>query len=295
LDVSTRSNRGRLTGMYNTWLQVGFVIGPLVGALLVAEIGFRSAMLVCASLTAFGLAVAVVALPETAKSDRELLYVKPNPQFNPCQNLGDAWHQVAALLRSDKSVATAYGLYSITLFAGEGVILSTTSLLLQRRFGERIALGTLVLGVASASGILLGMRSAIASVTGPVAGHLSDRYLRRWSVVVGSLMLGMVSFGLLFFAESIWLVALGLALGAISGGAALATLTAYVGDLAPPGRQGMVMGAYATAGDVGSTAGPFLAFSLVMFVDLRWVYLLCTITFLVGLWLIRRVRRAELS
>lgn len=83
---------------------------------------------------------------------------------------------------------------------------------------------------------------------------------------------------------------LGVALGAVSGGAALATLAACVGDLAPPGRQGVVMGAYATAGDVGSMAGPFLAFALLSVVELRWVYLLCTFTFLVGLWLIWRSR-----
>jgi MFS family permease len=85
------------------------------------------------------------------------------------------------------------------------------------------------------------------------------------------------------------------ALGAISGGAALATLAAQMGDLTPPDREDVVIGAYATAGDVGSMAGPFLAFALLSVVDLRWVYLLCTFTFLVGLWLIWRSRGKPLQ
>jgi len=79
---------------------------------------------------------------------------------------------------------------------------------------------------------------------------------------------------------------LGVMVSAVSGGAALATLAAQVGDLTPPGKEGVVMGAYATAGDVGSTAGPFLAFALLSVADLRWVYLLCTLAFVAGLGLV---------
>jgi MFS family permease len=82
---------------------------------------------------------------------------------------------------------------------------------------------------------------------------------------------------------------MGIALSAVSGGAALAALAAQVGDLTPPGQEGVVMGAYATAGDVGSTAGPFLAFALLSAAGLRWVYLLCTLAFVVGLGLTWRL------
>ena len=187
---------------------------------------------------------------------------------------------------------TASFLFLITMFAGEGVVLSTVSLLLQRRFGERVVLGSLALGVASAGGLLLGLRSVLAGTVGPVAGYLSDAH-GRWSMITVSLILGIAGFGLLAYATSMWLVVLGIVLGAASGGAALATLAALVGDLAPSGRQGMVMGVYATAGDVGSTAGPFLAFALVSVVDLRWVYVLCSVIFLAGLLLTWRGRRAR--
>jgi MFS family permease len=97
------------------------------------------------------------------------------------------------------------------------------------------------------------------------------------------------------YTTSLALVVLGIALGAAGSGAVLSALAALVGDLTPVGRQGAVMGLYAAAGDVGSTAGPFLAFALVSMADLRWVYLICSVTFLIGLALARPRRRSQLN
>ena len=82
-------------------------------------------------------------------------------------------------------------------------------------------------------------------------------------------------------------------MGAVSAGAALAALAAYVGDATPPGKQGVIMGAYAAAGDIGSTAGPVLAFALVSVMDVRWVYAFCALVFLIGLGLSWQARRPD--
>jgi MFS family permease len=294
LDVSTQFDRGRLTGIYNTWLWAGFALAPLMGGFLVDVIGFRPAMLICAGLTAIGLIVAVVALPETAQLAEKDTERKPRPPSSLQSRLGNISHQgIRGFLDNNRNLVTVSLLLLITQFAGEGIALSTTSLLLQRRFGASVLLGGLVLGVASAGGILLALRSLLAGAVGPLAGHLSDTRAGRWPVIVGSLVVGMLGFGLLSFAASPGSVLLGVVLGAVSGGAALATLAAQMGDWAPPGREGVAMGTYATAGDVGSMAGPFLAFALLAIVDLQWVYLLCTFTFLIGLGLVWRMRRRE--
>ena len=289
LDVSTRANRGRLSGLYNTWVQIGLAVGPLVGGLLVSSMGFRPAMLVCAGLTAAGFAIVLVALPETAQLSGREIRLEAGSALSLPRQLTRAWQSSGALLAADRGLMTAAWLLLITQFASIGIVLSTVSLLLQQRFGESLDLGSLALGVGSASGILLGLRSALASVTGPLAGRLSDRHSGRRPVIAGALALGILGFGTLFVARSLEVIVLGVALGALSDGAALAALTAYMGDLTPPGRQGIAMGAFATAGDIGTTAGPFLAFALASTVDLRWIYLLCTLAFLVGLWLIWRV------
>jgi MFS family permease len=280
-----------LTGLYNTWLWTGFALGPLVGGFLVDSAGFRPAMLACAGLTALGLAVAVVALPETAQRARGNTQRGARPVLSLGHRLSEISRRwVRTLLRDKRSLVTVSWLLLITQFAGEGVALSTISLLLQRRFGQSVAVGSVVLGVASAAGVLLALRSLLAGAVGPLAGHLSDTRTGRWPVIVGSLLVGIMGFGLLSFAASLGAIVLGVALGAVSGGTALATLAAQVGDLTPPGREGVVMGAYATAGDIGSMAGPFLAFALLSVVDLQWVYLLCVFAFLFGLGLVCRSR-----
>jgi len=308
LDVSTQSNRGRLTGIYNAWMWAGFAFGPLAGGFLADIVGFRLAMLVCASLTAIGLAVAVLALPETAQFVNGNTQRKPRPvsglQLDLRRRLNNvSRRRVRRLLHGNRSLVTASCLLLITQFAGEGVVLSTISLLCQQRFGPTVALGSLVLGVASVGGVMLGLRSLLAGTVGLLAGHLSDAHAGRWSVIVVSFLVGIAGFSLLFFATSPGAIGLGVALSAISGGAALATLMAQMGDLTPfhhvndvtaSGREGIVMGAYATVGDAGSMAGPLLAFALLSVVDLRWVYLLCMFTFLVGLWLIWRNRGVQL-
>jgi len=47
------------------------------------------------------------------------------------------------------------------------------------------------------------------------------------------------------------------------------------------------MGVYATAGDVGSTLGPFLAFALLSLMELRWIYTVCAAAFVFALGLAR--------
>lgn len=290
LDVSTPADRGRWMGVYNAWAQVGLALGPVVGGFLVDGLGFRQAMFLCAGATAVGLAVAVALLPETSRFAESGGPAGASEASTWYRGWGSLWRErLQAFLRSNRGLIVAASLYLIMRFAGTGVVLSTISLLLQQRFGERVFLGTFTLGVASAGGLLLGLRSVLAGTVGPVAGHLSDAH-GRWPAITISLILGIVGFGLLAYATSMWLVVLGVAVSAASGGTALAALAALVGDLAPAGRQGRVIGVYATAGDIGSTAGPFLAFALLSAVDLKWVYGFCSATFLVGLWLVWRSR-----
>jgi MFS family permease len=294
LDVSTRANRGRLTGLYSTWMWVGFGLGPLLGGFLVDIIAFRPAMLTLSGITAVGLVVALVALPETSQPRQRATGPEAREQSSPRGRLSDGWRRrTRTFLRANRSLATPMWMNLILQFTGEGVVLSTLSLLLQQRFGQWVALGGVTLGVASAGGVLLALRSLLAGVAGPVAGHLSDAQTGRWPLIAASFAVGVLGFGVLSFATSAWALALGVALAAISGGSGLAMLAAGVGDLTPAGRKGTVMGAYVMAGDVGSMAGPFLAFALLSVVDLKWVYLLCAFVLLIGLYLLRRRRGAQ--
>lgn len=102
-----------------------------------------------------------------------------------------------------------------------------------------------------AVGVMLGIHQLIRIPGNPLAGQPYDRWGHRPLFLAG-MVLALLDVGL----------------GAAGSGAVLATLAARVGDLTPPGREGTVMGMYAAAGDVGSTAGRFLAFALAPIIDL---------------------------
>ncbi len=65
LDLCTPQNRGRLTGLYNIFIWVGFAIGPALGGRLSDTAGFQTAMLVCAAISAAGLLFSFFFVKET--------------------------------------------------------------------------------------------------------------------------------------------------------------------------------------------------------------------------------------
>ncbi len=275
LDRSSREDRGRLTGFYQMFYLLGLTLSPLVGGALTDALGFQPAVAACAGLSAVGLAVAAMALPETGPQ-RAAARSKP-------AGLRLTVGQLLALRHSDPRVLLAAGLYFAVFFVSSGVLMSTIGLYLDRRWAGGLTVGGVSVGVASMAGGMLALRSLLGIAAGPAAGTLSDRLRSRWPVVGFGLLLGLLGFALLAAGGGVSSVAAGVALVALGSGALIATLAAVVGDLAAGSRQGMIMGVLATAGDAGSAAGPLLAYSLAVAMDLRWVYLSCAATLALGL------------
>jgi len=280
LDRSSHEDRGRMTGFYQMFYLLGLTLSPLVGGTLTDVLGFRPALAACAGLSAVGLAVAAVALPETGP---ERAAAGP---AQPTAGLRLTLRHLLALRQADHRVLLAAVLYFATFFVSSGVLMSTVGLYLGQRWAGGLAVGGATVGVASMAGGMLALRSLLGIAAGPAAGTLSDRLRSRWPVVCLGLFLGLLGFALLSVGGGVLSVAGGVALVALSGGALIATLAAIVGDLAmgrQAPRQGMVMGVLATSGDAGSAAGPLLAYALAATMDLRWVYMLCAGILALGL------------
>lgn len=278
LDTAPPTARGRAMGLWSTGILSGYIGGSLVGGVLIDAAGFRAAMLACAGSSLLGLLVAAVWLPETRPADAPVQSGR-----SAAQTLSTLWRSLLETVTASRAAAAALALYGIFVFAGDGVLLSTMTLLLQQRFGQQVAWAGLALGVVSASGALTALRSGIAVVAGPLAGHLSDGRLGRRPVILASLILGVAAFLLLRSAASLPGVLLAVLFSAVSGGCALAALPAYLGDHIPAGKQGPATGAMATAGDIGSTIGPALSFGLAPLLGLNAVYLLGAGLFLGGI------------
>jgi len=272
LDYSSSEDRGRMTGFFQMAFMLGLAISPILGGPLTDAVGFRSAVRICAAVSGIGLVVALVALPETRPTD-----VEPSGRLwdgVQRQRLvvwASAWRQV------DQRILRASYIYFVAFFINGGVMMSTISLFLKQQGGTNISLGGMAIGVASLAGMLLAMRAVLGMVAGPVAGVLSDWLGDRWPVVRGGIVVGSIGFLILALWSSLAAIPLGVALVASSAAALLTALAALVGDLASGERQGVTMGALATAGDAGSAIGPLVAFALAATMDLRWIYLMSAV------------------
>jgi MFS family permease len=196
-------------------------------------------------------------------------------------SLRPAW--VSSLRGLDRRLLLVGYLYFIIFFVSNGVLMSTVSLYLGQRWGDRISLGSVVVGVSSLAGAILALRALLGIVAGPVAGVISDRLVSRWPVTGGGILLGVTGFLLLTMPAGIWVVPLGVSLVAMSAGAMIAVLAAQVGDTVGGSGRGVSMGLMATAGDAGSALGPLLAYGLAASFDLRWVYFVCALILASGL------------
>jgi MFS family permease len=288
LDWSTPADRGRMTGFYQMAFLIGLAISPLLGGLLTDALGFRPAVRICAAISAFGLALAFVALPET----RPFVAIAQPRLWGVVQRqrlagLASAWRQV------DRRILLAAYIYLVTFFVNGGVLMSTISLYLSQRWGASISRNGGVIGVASLAGLMLALRALLGLLAGPLAGVASDRLHNRWPVVRIGLLLGMAGFALLALPRGLWTILIGVALVALSAGGLITAIYALVGDLATKKRQGITIGGLATAGDIGSATGPLVAYALAVVLDLRWVYLLCAILLASGLIATLRQGRAE--
>jgi MFS family permease len=284
LDLSDGSNRGRLAGIYNSWMWVGYGIGPVIGSLLTDTVGFRYAMLGCAAFSAAGLAVAALRLPETHPTSRSVRILS---SWNSGPAIGES--QAAADLPPPRSkwIYNGMFIYAANQFAVDGIILSTVTLLIAQRIGEFFNFFGLAFGAASAGGLILAARSVLAAFLSPAIGRLSDRGKSRLPVISAGLAAGISGFLILLFARALLPILVGVLVGALSASVMLVTLPALVGDEAPEQSRAQVSGQLVAAGDVGSTIGPFLALNLAPLIGLEPVYLICVGLFGMGLVLLR--------
>ena len=284
LDLSDGSDRGRLAGIYNSWMWVGYGIGPVIGSLLTDTVGFRSAMLGCAAFSAVGLAVAALRLPETHPTGRSIRF---QSIWNSARATGESPIAAEPPPARSKLIYKGMFIYAANQFAVDGIILSTVTLLIAQRIGELFNLLGLAFGAASAGGLILAARSVLAAFLSPTIGRLSDRGKSRLPVIAAGLAAGITGFIILLFARALLPILAGVLVGALSASVMLVTLPALVGDEAPEQSRAQVSGQLVAAGDVGSTIGPFLALNLAPLIGLEPVYLICVGLFGVGLVLLR--------
>ncbi|MEE8392306.1 MAG: MFS transporter [Anaerolineae bacterium] len=273
MDVTTVQDRGRWTGLYQTWFFLGAALGAFLGGLLTDRIGYTATMWVGATLTALGGLVALFLLPETrsTRPDKETGFFLKNP--------------VSFKVRPSHELWITASLYGINRFVTAGVLAATIGLLVQ----ERLYSANLGLGVATLTGALVAGRTVFSMVSAPLAGVVSDRMKSRWRVVTWGLGIGVISLTLMAQTAPAAILT-GISLAAVTVGSVQALTIALAGDLVSETQRGRAIGLLHTVGDFGSAIGPPVAYALLPEIGLNGVYLLCAGLFAMGLVLVLTTR-----
>ena len=274
VDTTQDTNRGWGFGMLQAFFFVGMGVNPLLGGLLTDWLSFKAAFAICAAVTGLGAIIAWLALPETLPEHRRLT-VTVRRRWRPSSAIH--W-----LSKQRRLLAVDY-MALLTDFAGDGIVLSTLSLYLEQQYGDEISLGGPMLRVASMGGALLAFRAIVSAGVSPIAGRLSDRASNRWATAGWGLIVGVFGMVGLVWISNLWGLLLSVTLISLSGGVLRTILPALVGDLADEAHRGAATGGLATAGDIGSAAGPLMAYTLLAVMSLQGVYLLSAIGMTSGL------------
>ena len=265
LDISRVHNRGRWVGIYQTSFFLGASTGAILGGIFTDWLGYHLTMGIGALFTLSGALIALFFLPETRNLRLPIEVVEA---------AGSASSQPPQTASRWPELASAMGLLGANRLVIAGVLLPTLGLLLLEQMGQSPQIAGRIIGVATLTGIALGVNSLIAMISTPFIGGLSDRSGNRWRVAAGGLTPGIAGFGLLALGSPFMLF-LAIPLTAVASGSNQGLSTALVGDLSSQQQRGQRLGFLFTIGDLASAIGPPLAYGMIPLLGLNTIYVLC--------------------
>lgn len=268
LDITQDSDRGRWIGFYQLAFFLGAASGAIFGGLLTDILGYDITMQVHASLTLLGAIIALVFLPETAKTP-------PQPGEQENEPTGK---RILASSNQRKEFAPIAALYGLNRFVIPGIFLSTFGLYVADKLGGTVKFAGAFVGVATLTGVGLGLSTIISMISAPVIGMISDRVSNRWKTVTGGLLPGIAGFSLLSIGSP-GLIVMGIPLISLTSGSNQGLATTMLGDFSKDQRHSRELGLLFTIGDLMSAAGPMIAYALLPFLQISGLYIIAAFLF----------------
>ncbi len=260
-----QATKGQLTGLLWGIVRLGSATAVLGGGFLYDRYGYGVTIGVVMAVTALALPVALwIRWPVALQQGTHTHQTSPQPRKNQFQ-----WQIWRELLHTPL-VRWLLGAGAIQLYLS-GVVVSTTSIYLAERLqtGENSLL--FGVGVATITGLLQGVRWLSDITIGPTIGRISDHIGQARMALLLSLISLLAIIGLATSANFYAVLCLFLYFLCDSG--VSVTLSAAASGVALQSeRPHHLIGAYTTAGDLGSALGPLLAFSVGRYLGLSLTY-----------------------
>jgi MFS family permease len=286
LEDGRESTRGRLMGFFSGGQRTGSVLGVLLGGFLFDVTGRTASFLIIAALGLVSLPIPLALgrnRPRTLKVKAASVPADISEEVKPRgvrSQMARPHSRILDLILTpvpelDRVKVRQLLAVSVTVsafyFAMNGVLVSTLGFFLSEELGEEGAsIGGVVIGIATLNGLFLATSWASA-MAAPYLGYVADRFGPERVIAIAAPMC-LVSLVLLAFPGLLWLSLLSLPLAFVSLAAVTVSLDAMAGGLAPRNRRAKVMSRYATWQDSGSALGPLLAYAVLEFSSLTWVF-----------------------
>ncbi len=234
---STPHNRGRLVGVYQGVVRGGYFGGTVLAGLLLDTVGLAVMYRMTAGVMLLGIVPVFVA-------------------FRPRERVAVKW----GASRGDTGERNVASIELLRGFVfgsvGTGIIMSTLGIVLKDISGDSIRIGTRMIGIATITGTLLGMRSLLGIVGSPIMGSLLDRLGQRKGEIAAFLTGGAALLTAYLLPSAIPTVTLILLFS-------LCELTIGIALTAEMNRSSRVYARFASGLDAGAATGPFLAWVLI--------------------------------
>lgn len=270
LDISGGENRGRLIGRLQMWYFIGIGISSLIGGALTDWIGYTANFTVCAAITFAGAMFWWLLLPET--------YTGPDSPHDTAHPHSEESHptthpgQPSVL---SLPLITAIVLLGVNWLIFLGVLGATLPLLLEERIGETIHVVGVLIPLATFTGALTASNQVLSLIASPFAGWLSDYTRKRWGLVIAALLLGVLATALTAVGGGVVIVTATM-IGAVATSVLQTQVMTLVGDYTLTQQRGRILGILNTVGDIGSAAGPLLAYALLSTLELAGIFWIAT-------------------
>ena len=280
LEEGEDGRRGRLMGVFSGGIRVGSMVAVLLGGILFDMLGRGPSFLIVAAIGLLSIPAFLALVPglrpgEVVEEETEGGAHQKTAALAE-QGVGQRlWNQVVPSVpgmdpgQRYKLLAAYFTTFSFYLVMG-GVLISTLGFYLRERLGDEVAIAGVIIGIATLNGLLLSVR-LMTDVAGPLLGYLGDRFghERIPVVAIPTCVAALLLMG--YNAPALWAF-VWLPVAFLGVTAAMLSLNAAVGGMAPVRRRPQVMSRLASWQDLGFASGPLLAYAALGSVSLTIIY-----------------------
>jgi MFS family permease len=225
--------RGTAQSIYSSSVNLGFVLGPVVGSLLAVNFGMSAPFWTSAFLSF----AALIALCSISLQTKRRVKVKSDrsPWRGIAISIGDSRVSLLALI-------------NLLYMAGLSVIMTLFPVAGEAEIAGGLAFVGTAFTISGISGLIFG----------PFAGRLSDRMGRAPFMFIGA-VLAAAEGAALFLTRGPVVICFGFFLGGVGAAAFVNSLHAALGDITKKRQRGTVTGIIGLTGEVGGIAGSLIA------------------------------------